>query len=662
MMGNEIVPAGPIVVPSSEAPIVPSGEIRPPTWGQTAEDVAKSFGSGLVKGTTALVDLPGDIMSLGIRGVEKLTGYDIPQGIERGMLSAIPGMGPTGESHTERARKSFPSVMEYKAQTVPGRYAGTVGEFVPGAAATALTGGSSMVPTILRGAVAPGIASELAGQSAQKYLPNSEWAEPAARLAGAILGGGLASIGEGAAKTAISPGGGASPIDLKNAEILRREGINVTSGQATGSPIVRAIEANNPELQAITQASKNSPQLMEFTRASLSAAGLTDDVIQDVINEAKKLGVPVNPTLANTVTMDVLEKTLGRRFEEALNGVQVPPTSKIYDTINQVVDDLNPRGFTVSGSSRPIPTPIIRLASEMDEAVMSGSMIKASRLQDLRSQLGSYLSSTDPEVARAAASVRDALDEAIFRSVSSMGEPDRMRSLLDVRRQYQNYLAIENAIKPRQGMSSVGIITPQDLASSVASQGKRAFLTGRRDVGKLSTAAIDRLGPLPPSTRRPGRSTMAALAEGAGSLAAYPSILMAGTAVPALSGAITAAAAPVAVGMGIDAARRLAMRQVEKYAHTPVMQAYLRNQLVNPNVVPGSVAPGIAGVTTSQLSSDDRQGRKSGGRVSSHEEAADQLVRAAERAKKGQSAQTQVLLNQSDDAVASALEIANRSI
>jgi hypothetical protein len=59
---------------------------------------------------------------------------------------------------------------------------------------------------------------------------------------------------------------------------------------------------------------------------------------------------------------------------------------------------------------------------------------------------------------------------------------------------------------------------------------------------------------------------------------------------------------------------------------------------------------------------DDRQGRKSGGRVSSHEVAADQLVRAAERAKKGQSAQTEVLLNQSDDAVASALEIANRSI
>jgi len=37
-------------------------------------------------------------------------------------------------------------------------------------------------------------------------------------------------------------------------------------------------------------------------------------------------------------------------------------------------------------------------------------------------------------------------------------------------------------------------------------------------------------------------------------------------------------------------------------------------------------------------------------------------VRAAERAKKGWSAETEPLLNQSDDAVAHALEVANRSI
>jgi hypothetical protein len=64
----------------------------------------------------------------------------------------------------------------------------------------------------------------------------------------------------------------------------------------------------------------------------------------------------------------------------------------------------------------------------------------------------------------------------------------------------------------------------------------------------------------------------------------------------------------------------------------------------------------------SAMEEEPRTERKSGGRVDSHEAEADRLVMAAERAKKGLSAHTQGLLNTSDDAVASALEIANRSI
>jgi hypothetical protein len=77
------------------------------------------------------------------------------------------------------------------------------------------------------------------------------------------------------------------------------------------------------------------------------------------------------------------------------------------------------------------------------------------------------------------------------------------------------------------------------------------------------------------------------------------------------------------------------------------------------------LAPPVMTNVASQVGSaleDNRQGRKSGGRVSSHDADADQLVRAAERAKKGWSAETEPLLNQTDDAVAHALEVANRSI
>lgn len=80
------------------------------------------------------------------------------------------------------------------------------------------------------------------------------------------------------------------------------------------------------------------------------------------------------------------------------------------------------------------------------------------------------------------------------------------------------------------------------------------------------------------------------------------------------------------------------------------------------SAVPTLRLPPAAVSNTLAQSEEYRAERKSGGRVSSHDMAADQLVRAAERAKKGLSAQTEPLLNQSDETVVKALEVANRSI
>lgn len=74
---------------------------------------------------------------------------------------------------------------------------------------------------------------------------------------------------------------------------------------------------------------------------------------------------------------------------------------------------------------------------------------------------------------------------------------------------------------------------------------------------------------------------------------------------------------------------------------------------------------GMAAPATNLLSQigQDRMGRKSGGRVGiDHDHLADQLVGAAERAKKGISKETEALLDVHDDHIAHALEVANRSI
>lgn len=80
-----------------------------------------------------------------------------------------------------------------------------------------------------------------------------------------------------------------------------------------------------------------------------------------------------------------------------------------------------------------------------------------------------------------------------------------------------------------------------------------------------------------------------------------------------------------------------------------------------PGPPPGAVSNVLAQSGNQQLE-EQRVGRKTGGRVGGHEFAADQLVRAAERAKKDLGRSTEPLLSQSDDTVAHALEVANRSI
>lgn len=72
--------------------------------------------------------------------------------------------------------------------------------------------------------------------------------------------------------------------------------------------------------------------------------------------------------------------------------------------------------------------------------------------------------------------------------------------------------------------------------------------------------------------------------------------------------------------------------------------------------------PAAATNVLSQIG-QEREGRKAGGRVDfNHDKMADQLVGAAERAKKGISKGTEQLLSMPDDHIAHALEVANRSI
>jgi hypothetical protein len=179
-----------------------------------AEDFAKSAGIGLAKGVIGVAGMPADVASqlaswrdAGIDNLHRfiLRGFGAtPEQVEESVAKYHKAIEtPTPFSHFPKALSSgdIQSAIEqatgpfYEPQRALGRYAQTVGEFIP----AALTGGEGAVANLVKGALVPGVASEYAGSKLQDTP-----LEPYARAAGAVVGGvgaHAADIGRAAAKT-----------------------------------------------------------------------------------------------------------------------------------------------------------------------------------------------------------------------------------------------------------------------------------------------------------------------------------------------------------------------------------------------------------------------------------------------------------------------------
>lgn len=132
-----------------------------------AMDVAKSLGSGLVRGGIALAETPELLARLGVRGYEEakqLLGGEVEQET------------PIFDTVTGRTLREATAADDYQAQTTAGKYAGTVGEFLP----AAIGGPAGLLRRGATAAVA-GLGSEAAGQATEGTA-----LEPYARIVGAI--------------------------------------------------------------------------------------------------------------------------------------------------------------------------------------------------------------------------------------------------------------------------------------------------------------------------------------------------------------------------------------------------------------------------------------------------------------------------------------------
>lgn len=156
-------------------------------------DVAKSAGIGLVKGGIGLLGMGGDVRDLAASGAGKIgdmfgADHEKSAAAMKYVLSHLPIVGPVlsgpGSADIQKGIEGVTGDF-YKPKTTAGEYAQTLGEFAP----AALAGPGGVARRVATQVVAPALASETAGQATK-----GTEAEPYARVAGAVAGGGLSAL------------------------------------------------------------------------------------------------------------------------------------------------------------------------------------------------------------------------------------------------------------------------------------------------------------------------------------------------------------------------------------------------------------------------------------------------------------------------------------
>jgi hypothetical protein len=459
--------------------VIGSGAVDTP--GERLGELIRGGGAAVARGIADVPAIPANLAQLGTAGVEYALGMEQPSMVSRGlaalpdtreMLASIPVIGPESR---------------YVAPGLLGEYVSTAGEFAGGAGA--LAGPSAM----LRYGVAPGVASEAAGQATEGTV-----FEPFAR-AGAALAtpAALGAIGR-TAETVISPSAGQiTPARQAAVDLLRREGVQPTAGQVVGG---QAAESQLYREAATTAGrAKADKALKDFTSAVMTRVG--------------------SPS-GTKATADALEEAtsrIGGVFDDVVKNVNVAPDPSglmNFSSALKVYRDLAPKDTA--------PQILENVNKQLVDAFRSRKPIPADTVKTWRSTISKLTKSPDQATREAAVEAVEAIDDMIEGALTAAGRPQDIARLGEARNQYRNLLAIESAA---QRSDIEGVISPLALRTALLQQGRRRYVQGKGDLAPITRAAADILSPLPQSGTSPrisaGQVLSGAPTGGAAGLGAF---------------------------------------------------------------------------------------------------------------------------------------------
>lgn len=437
-----------------------AGMTEPVAEPSTAMDVAKGGASGLAQGAIGLAGLIPDVAGLARRGANKVFDQFMPPPAEGPSPGSLGNY--VGSAGIRRGVESVTGKL-YEPKTTAGKYAKTVGEFLPGAA---LMPGSAAAKLGI--SVAAGLGSEAGGQAAAGSA-----IEPYARLAGALAGGAAPSI----ARRAVTP----FPISGKQAEfvdLLKKEGVPLTAGQTTGSKPLRWLESNSADLpfSGGKAAEIMGSQSEAFTKAALRRAGIS----------ASEAGPEV---------MSAARKAIGQRFDDIAAKANIKIDTGFAKKIGPIVSDYVEN--SIPGARPALPDNIIK--SITDAAKNSGGKITGKQFQEMRSKLGKALKTADGPYLEFLSGVRRELDDLVARTA----KPGVAKDWANVRREYANLSTIEKAMGGAGAATAEGVLSPQALRTAVKTSRSGGYTRGTSDLAGLARAGSSVMPQMPNSGTAP---------------------------------------------------------------------------------------------------------------------------------------------------------------
>lgn len=446
---------------------------------EVAGDVAKSAGIGVAKGTIGLAGLPRDMSNLIGSGMGAVEGFvrkkfggetEDQAAVREAKVAEAKSQAPNILPGSSDIRRSVEGVTGefYSPKTTAGKYAQTVGEMVP-----AVAMGPGGVGRKVLQALGSGLASEGAGQ-----LASGTAYEPYARVAGALVGGMAPDIG----RKIVTPNP-VSPERQRLVRALEKEGVtSLTAGQKTGSEALRYAESafgNAPfaggKANEITKEGQR-----QFTEAAMRRAGAGPSAAPEVLSAnqqrlAKQFGdlsarnaLKSDPKFAND-----LGQTL-REYDKVLPAAQ---KKIVGDLATDIVEKITKGG-----------------------GVMPGKEYQAARSR--LSRMANNARLNDPDYSEALRGLRNALDDAMDRSIPA-GSPDKAL-WTQTRKEYGAQKMLEKAASRAGEATAEGQIVPANLRNAVSTGNNRgAYARGEGDFAELARAGSGVMASMPQSGTAP---------------------------------------------------------------------------------------------------------------------------------------------------------------